>query len=138
MVPDLSMLDETECVLVRAARRLHLVLPGGGVPADLSSLRAIVVRLGKADAAFDFLWSSDRPACCDSAGVAGAIAARLYGDVLAEPVLHGLDVSSGRDFDFRPPRDWWDGDWSVSRRCTPATVHTVRARLLFHGAVVLG
>lgn len=129
------MIVEAPCVLVSAARRLHLVLRGDGRPPDPPFPGTNIVCLVKGDATFDFLWSSVSAGA--GSGVAGAMAARLFGDVLGEPVLRGLDIGSGQEFAFQAPRDWWRGAWSVRQRRRPEVVRTVRARLLFHGDLVL-
>lgn len=131
------MIEETPCVLVSAARRLHLVLRGDGRPPDPPFPGTNIVCLVKGDATFDFLWSSACVSASAGPGVAGAMAARLFGDVLGEPVLRGLDIGSGQEFNFQAPRDWWHGAWSVRQRRHPEVVRTVRARLLFHGDLVL-
>lgn len=120
--------------LVRLAPPLRAL--GGG-----SAGRGAAILLGPASVVADVSFArwpaASQPhvgSDLDDLAVAAALAARLVGRVLAEPVV--LVAAPGRDLlHLVPPRCWWHGTWRIRRRGATARV---TARLLLHGALVLG
>ena len=121
--------------LVRLAPPLHAL--GGG-----SAGRGAAILLGPASVVADVSFAQWPAASqphvgsdLDDLAVAAALAARLVGRVLAEPVVL-VAAPPGRDLlRLVPPRCWWHGTWRIRRRGATARV---AARLLLHGALVLG
>lgn len=152
----LPRISEADFVLVLTRGRLVAVLTepptAPDAPARLApTLHALgagsaglgtAILLGPASAVADLSFApwpgASQPhtgADLDHLAVAAALASRLVGRVLAEPVVQ-VAVPPGRDLlHLVPPRCWWHGTWRIHRRGTTARV---AARLLLHGALVLG
>jgi hypothetical protein len=74
------------------------------IPSLPETDRAPSLANGRSRAVGEILWSSACVSGCAGCGVAGATTARLYGDILGEPVLHGPDLGTAESSSSGRPR----------------------------------